>query len=164
MPTPVHRAARAAVNDYGKVLVFALVSICTTVLVATNKLTADDARGVFLAMIGYVTGNGVLAVRAKPPSPILAPALVPVGKGTDREDHPQRNGGLPVIAGGPGEKGDKGDKGDQGDPGPIQLRRSSSDDRDAPAGPVRKAQGLTPPFPTGDDDDEGPAPREEVER
>lgn len=64
-------------SDYGKLIILSIGLIGAIVLLATH--TIDDAAGVGLitGIIGYVTGNGVLATTNKPPSVVLAPKYEP---------------------------------------------------------------------------------------
>ena len=67
-------------NDYGKLLVLLTGLVGALVYALVGLITENDAAqlaGVGLAgtIIGYVTGNGRLAVRQEPPSPLLSPTL-----------------------------------------------------------------------------------------
>lgn len=61
-------------NDYGKLIILSIGLIGAMVLLFTD--TIDDAAGVGIitGILGYVTGNGRLAITGKNPSPMLAPA------------------------------------------------------------------------------------------
>lgn len=62
------------VNDYGKMIMQVLVLIAVTVLAVTHTVTGDFVQVIIGAMVGYLFGNGVNAVRKTPPSPMLAPS------------------------------------------------------------------------------------------
>lgn len=65
------------VHDPGKLAVLLLVLVGGFVLVLTDT-DATAGVGMVTAVLGYVTGNGVLAARRNPPSTALAPKLRPV--------------------------------------------------------------------------------------
>jgi len=62
-----------AINDHGKLFLLALALILATVLGVVGVFSGEVVAGLFLVVIGYVTGNGVLAIRGKSPSPLLSP-------------------------------------------------------------------------------------------
>ncbi len=61
-------------NDHGKLILLTLILLVTAVLASIHVLDADSVRLVLAVELGYITGNGVLAVRNKVPSPVLAPS------------------------------------------------------------------------------------------
>lgn len=63
-----------AVNDYGKMIMQGLLLGAVVALAIVGKISADVVQGVIFAMVGYLFGNGVNAVRKTPPSPMLAPS------------------------------------------------------------------------------------------
>lgn len=58
-------------SDYGKLIVIVVILVAMSVLAAVGRVSADSAVALYLVVLGYVTGNGVLAVRKKPPSPMV---------------------------------------------------------------------------------------------
>ena len=58
-------------NDIGKMALLALVAIIAGAGLATGKLTETAAVGVLGTIVGYLTGNGVNAVRRNAPSPVI---------------------------------------------------------------------------------------------
>jgi hypothetical protein len=66
-------------NDYGKLAALIAAMACTSVLAALNVVPGAAAIGIVTIIVGYLTGNGVLARKRQPPSPALvAPHTVPV--------------------------------------------------------------------------------------
>jgi hypothetical protein len=67
-------------NDYGKLIIL-LVALSGGIVLAIIGVVAHDQGsmvsgvGICTTIIGYVTGNGRLAVRREPPSTLLAPKL-----------------------------------------------------------------------------------------
>lgn len=76
-----------ALNDYGKLIVLVVILVGVTALAAVNVVGSDACVAVYAAVLGYVTGNGVNAVRKEPPSPMLVPRLDETGTEAHRE-HP----------------------------------------------------------------------------
>lgn len=70
-------AGQPALNDWGKLAVFLTIVIGVTLLAALRIIVGELALGVYLTIIGYVTGNGVLARRRQAPSTLLAPRIDP---------------------------------------------------------------------------------------
>lgn len=67
-------------NDYGKLLVLLIALVGALAYAMVGLVTHEAAAqiaGFSLAgtVVGYVTGNGRLAVRKEPPSPLLSPVL-----------------------------------------------------------------------------------------
>ncbi len=60
------------VQDYGKLLLFALIIGCITTLLALHSISDTEGVGIIATILGYVTGNGRLAVQGKNQSPALA--------------------------------------------------------------------------------------------
>jgi len=66
------------VNDIGKLVLLAVGLVGGFVVVVVGAVTHDSATlttGVAIVgpVIGYMTGNGVLAARGQAPSPVLVP-------------------------------------------------------------------------------------------
>ena len=59
------------VNDYGKMLILAIALIGATFLAAIGTLDSAAVVAMYTLVIGYVTGNGVLAKRGEMQSPVL---------------------------------------------------------------------------------------------
>lgn len=62
------------VNDPAKLALIALAMVCGTVLAVLDKPIGEYV--LFLA-VGYLVGNGRLAMRKEPPSTALSPTLAP---------------------------------------------------------------------------------------
>jgi hypothetical protein len=78
--------SKLAVNDIGKMGLLALAMVCLTVARITNTLAEPAFYGLMGAIIGYLIGNGVNAVRSLPGSPTLVargaePALLVAATG-----------------------------------------------------------------------------------
>lgn len=58
-------------SDWGKLLVMLSVIVSVTTLALADKVSGDVAIPVTIAVLGYVAGNGVTAIRKKPPSPVV---------------------------------------------------------------------------------------------
>lgn len=58
-------------HDYGKAILLGLVLVCVTVLGAVNVLEGGAVQAVLFSVLGYLTGNGVLAVKGQAPSPVI---------------------------------------------------------------------------------------------
>lgn len=67
MPKP----GRPHLSDYGKLIVILAILTAMTTLAAFGRVSADSAVAMYLVVLGYVTGNGVLALRRRPPSPLV---------------------------------------------------------------------------------------------
>lgn len=65
------------IADYGKLCMLALVVLVVGGLGALEVLDAGAAERVLMVVLGYLTGNGVLARTRKAPSPVLAPRAEP---------------------------------------------------------------------------------------
>jgi len=61
------------INDHGKLLLLTLLVLVSAVLAALHVLEPSDARLILVGVFGYVTGNGVLAVKGQSPSPAIGP-------------------------------------------------------------------------------------------
>jgi len=67
-------------NDVGKLVVLCLTLVGGFSLIIIGEITHDPTLatvgvGFVGPVVGYVTGNGVLAARGKAPSPVLVPKL-----------------------------------------------------------------------------------------
>lgn len=61
------------IADWGKLGLLAFIVLVTAVLGAIHVLDGAATMGVLLIILGYLTGNGVLARSKSAPSPVLAP-------------------------------------------------------------------------------------------
>lgn len=59
------------VNDYGKMIVLIVITVGLIFLQATNSIEDTTFVGGLGVILGYVTGNGVNAVRKSAPSAVL---------------------------------------------------------------------------------------------
>lgn len=58
--------------DWGKLSLLALIIICVTIGASLHVGAAEDSAGyVYVAVIAYITGNGVRAVKGDPHTPLL---------------------------------------------------------------------------------------------
>ena len=76
-PTTTTETPAVQIADYGKLGVLIAVLVAATVLALAGVISGDFVGGVLLLELGYVTGNGVNAIRKKAPSAVLAPADAP---------------------------------------------------------------------------------------
>jgi hypothetical protein len=60
-------------HDLGKLAVLLVTVVCATVLLALGVIPDAAGVGIITAALGYVTGNGRLAVRGEAPSPAVSP-------------------------------------------------------------------------------------------
>lgn len=58
-------------HDYGKAITLFTIAVGLIVLMAIGKLNTDTGIPVLVGLVGYLTGNGVNAVRKNAPSPVL---------------------------------------------------------------------------------------------
>jgi hypothetical protein len=64
-------------HDTGKIVVLLVTILSATVLLALQVIPDAAGVGIITAALGYVTGNGLMALRGERPSPAL----------TSRVDH-----------------------------------------------------------------------------
>ena len=60
-----------SLNDHGKLIVIILCVLTSAALMVTDHMSSDAGIAIISAALGYVTGNGVLAVRSQTPSTML---------------------------------------------------------------------------------------------
>lgn len=61
------------INDYGKMVMQALLMVVVMVLALANVIDGDFVKVMMGTILGYLFGNGVNAVRGTAPSPVIAP-------------------------------------------------------------------------------------------
>lgn len=66
------------VHDVGKLGLFALLIICSSALLALDKIGMGEWGIVSIGVFSYLTGNGLLATRGKIGSNALGPAVEPL--------------------------------------------------------------------------------------
>lgn len=60
-----------AVHDAGKAVLLAIITLSLMGLVAGGRADWTDVEPLMWGIVGYVAGNGVLAVTRQQPSPML---------------------------------------------------------------------------------------------
>ena len=58
-------------NDHGKLLLLLYIITMSAVLGILKVIDAETVKLVIVAVLGYTTGNGVLAKRGEDPSPVF---------------------------------------------------------------------------------------------
>lgn len=71
-------AGRIQIHDPGKLFLFALALVLVAALLAIDKVTTTEWALVNVAVISYLTGNGLIASRGKVGSNALGPAAEPL--------------------------------------------------------------------------------------
>lgn len=62
-------------NDIGKLAGLLLIAAMAGGLLGTGRMSEGVAAGIIGGVVGYLTGNGVNAVRRNAPSPVLVPRM-----------------------------------------------------------------------------------------
>lgn len=74
------------VHDWGKLTILVASMLAGVVLMVTHTVEPAIAIGMVTGPVGYVMGNGRLAIRQKAGSPMLAPKYLPEDPGQPTPD------------------------------------------------------------------------------
>lgn len=79
MASPVvgHTVDTALRIDWGKLIVLLAALGSTTALAVAGVIDGEPVVGLLTLVVGYVAGNGNLAARGKPPSPLVSRVVRP---------------------------------------------------------------------------------------